>query len=285
MGSILVIGILLIKRFLRQRLSAKFHYYIWFLLLLRLLIPLSVESPISVLHLIPHSHQSNIFDAAKQNLSNSQTSNINNINNNADFKLEYSTNTSTSLGFNFETFALVWLIGVSGISLYIIAINILFWAKLKNYSECDRQDIIILFEQCKSRLKINFKVSIIYYGLLKSPMLSGIIHPKILISPELINSLSEEELKYVFMHGLAHIKRMDLIINTICILIQSVYWFNPIIWYSIYKMKQDCEISCDGTVLTVLSFEENKKYGHTIIKHDESDFRTVLDFWNYWFCE
>ena len=266
MASILIIGILLIKSILSQRLSAKFHYYIWFLLLLRLLIPLNLESPLSVLHIIPPSHQDNIFDAVKQNLSNSQISNINSININADFKLEYSNNNLTSLGFNFETLAFLWLIGVCGILLYIITINILLWAKLKNYSECDRQDIIILLEQCKSILKINLKVPIIYYKHLKSPMLSGIIYPKILISSEIVNRLSEEELKFVFMHELAHIKRRDLLVNVVCMLIQAVYWFNPIIWYSIYKMKQDCEISCDATVLTALSLEENKKYGYTIIK-------------------
>ncbi|WP_035301927.1 M56 family metallopeptidase [Clostridium sp. DL-VIII] len=159
----------------------------------------------------------------------------------------------------------MWLIGACGILLYII-INILLWAKLKNYSKCDKQDIIILLNQCKSRLKINSKVPIIYYKHLKSPMLSGIIHPKILISSELVDRLSEEELKFVFMHELVHIERSDLLVNFVYILIQAIYWFNPIIWYSIYKMKQDCEISCDATVLNALNLEKNKKYGHTIIK-------------------
>ncbi|WP_347472876.1 M56 family metallopeptidase [Clostridium sp. BL-8] len=266
MGSILAIGILLIKSILGQKLSAKFHYYIWFLLLLRLLIPLNIGSPLSILNLIPPSHQNNILDVAKQNSSNSQISNINSINNNAGFKLQYSNTNLTSLGFNFETLVFVWLIGACVILIYILVINILLWTKLKNYSKCDRNDIIILLEQCKSRLKINSKVPIIYYKSLKSPMLSGIIHPKILISSELVDRLSEEELKFVFMHELSHIKRRDLLVNVVCIMIQAIYWFNPIIWCSIYKMKQDCEISCDATVLTALNLEENKKYGHTIIK-------------------
>lgn len=90
-------------------------------------------------------------------------------------------------------------------------------------------------------------------------MLSVIIHPKILISSELVDRLSEEELKFVFMHELAHIKRRDFLINVVCILIQAIYWFNPIIWYSIYKMKQDCEISCDATVLTALNLEKKTR--------------------------
>jgi len=267
MGSILAIGILLVKSILRQKLSAKFHYYIWFLLVFRLLIPLSVESPLSLLNFIPKYQQSNILYIAEQNLSSIEISNTNSANTN--FNLEDSNDKSVykikEFGFNFETLALVWLIGTSGILLYIISINIILLLRLKKYPKCDEQDIIRILEQCKSRLKINFKVSIVYYGLLKSPMLYGVIQPKILISPEIINSLSEEEIKYVFMHELAHIKRRDLIVNVVGMLIQAVYWFNPIIWYSIYKMKQDCEISCDATVLTVLSSEENKKYGQTII--------------------
>lgn len=113
------------------------------------------------------------------------------------------------------------------------------------------------------RLNVIFKVTILYGKRLKSPMLFGVIHPKIIISQEIINRLSQEELKNIFLHELSHIKRRDLNVNIIGVLIQAVYWFNPIIWYSINKMKQDCEISCNATVLNVLSKEES---------YDENDF-------------
>jgi beta-lactamase regulating signal transducer with metallopeptidase domain len=72
---------------------------------------------------------------------------------------------------------------------------------------------------------------------LSSFLYLSIISPHLLISL-LVDRLSEEELKFVFMHELAHIKRKDLLVNVVCMLIQAVYWFNPMIWYSIYKMKQ-----------------------------------------------
>ena len=115
MGSILAIGILLVKSILSQKLSAKFHYYIWFLLVFRLLIPLSVESPLSLLNFIPKYQQGNILYIADQNSSSIQISNTNSANTN--FILEDSNKNSAykikEFGFNFKTLALVWLIGTS----------------------------------------------------------------------------------------------------------------------------------------------------------------------------
>ncbi len=266
--SILAIGILLIKGALRQKLSARFHYYIWFLLILRLLIPFSVESPLSLMNLIPqYIQQVDNNYISDPNSSSIQTSNITKLNRNDTYSNNHRNSifTSKELRFNLNTIALIWLIGIAGIMIYIMFVNILLLLNLKKYPLCDRKDIILILEECKSRLNVNFKVTVLYDEHFKSPMLCGFIHPKIIISPEIINRLSQEELKYVFLHELSHIKRRDLIINVIGMLIQTVYWFNPIIWYSIYKMKQDCEISCDATVLKVLSPEENKKYGLTII--------------------
>ena len=51
LGSILAIGLLLIKFLFRQKLSANWHYYIWFVPILRLVIPFTPASPFSVLNL------------------------------------------------------------------------------------------------------------------------------------------------------------------------------------------------------------------------------------------
>lgn len=47
--------------------------------------------------------------------------------------------------------------------------------------------------------------------------------------------------------------------------IQVVYWFNPIIWYALKRMKQDCEMACHATALATLQPEDHKSYGQTII--------------------
>ncbi|WP_313770617.1 M56 family metallopeptidase [Bacillus sp. S/N-304-OC-R1] len=44
-----------------------------------------------------------------------------------------------------------------------------------------------------------------------------------------------------------------------------MYWFNPLIWYSLNQIKQDCEVACDSSVISTLKTEEVKKYVVTII--------------------
>ena len=270
MGGVLALGILLIKAVFRQKLNVKFQYYVWFVLLLRLLIPYTPQSPLSVFNLIPQYQQKfDISYLAEQNPSNVTVSNQNNNithNDTATGENAQSPVPKTKgFEFNYDTAALIWLIGVLGILLYILSINLLQFLKLRKNSLCKRQDIIEILEQCKLRLKVSSDVCVIYDTHIKSPALYGLKRPKILISQEIIDRLSPEELKYVFLHELSHLKRKDLLVNIVGMVIQAVYWFNPLIWFSIYKMKQDCEMACDATALSALNPEENKKYGQTII--------------------
>ena len=47
--------------------------------------------------------------------------------------------------------------------------------------------------------------------------------------------------------------------------LQALYWFNPVFWYSFYRMRVDCEVACDAYVLSRLQPTEYKSYGETII--------------------
>ncbi|MHC0039544.1 DUF4309 domain-containing protein [Pseudoneobacillus sp. C159] len=87
----------------------------------------------------------------------------------------------------------------------------------------------------------------------------------IIIPEELIDKLTLEEFRFVLSHELTHIKNKDLVVNNLLMIIKAIYWFNPLIWYSLNQVKQDCEVACDASVISTLKTEEVKKYGQTII--------------------
>ena len=120
-------------------------------------------------------------------------------------------------------------------------------------------------QECRSNLKVRSEVAVVYDDSLKSPALFGLFHPKIIISPEIVKRLSSEELRYIFLHELSHLKRGDLLVNGLVLAIQVIYWFNPLVWLALFQMKKDCEIACDATALAALKPEEHQKYGQTII--------------------
>ena len=84
------------------------------------------------------------------------------------------------------------------------------------------------------------------------------------------NFLNKNELEFIILHELAHVKRLDIIVSCISGVLQIIHWFNPIIWYSFYKMSNDKELACDALALSHVNCENYINYGKTIIKLLES---------------
>lgn len=266
MGSIFALVILLIKAIFRKKLSGKFHYYIWFLPVLKLTIPLNLQPQLNTFKFINNNSQKyDISSVVNQNLPS-----ITNLNTNKAYevpapKYNYAKPITVHNTFNFKTASLIWFIGMLLIISYIIFVNIMLLINIRRNSICNRHDVNDILKETKLKLGINSKIPIICSNTIKSPAVYGIIHPKILISQHVIDRLSLQELKFIFLHELIHIKRKDLIINVVIMLLQVIYWFNPLILYALYEFKQDCELACDATALSVLDFSEIRKYGETII--------------------
>ncbi|MFJ5715973.1 M56 family metallopeptidase [Neobacillus sp. NPDC093127] len=268
MGSILALGILVIKAIFRQRLSAKFHYYIWILLVLRLILPIDIQSHISFLNFIPiEQKELDPHFIAEQYVPNIVPNSTITTGNGPSIEDNNALADTGIIGaiFTYDIAAMLWIIGVSSILLYILCVNIMMMVKLKKCSVCEKEDLIGILEAGKSKLKINSKIKIIYSNYSKSPAVYGMIRPKILIPEELIDKLTPEEFRFVLSHELNHIKNKDLVVNTLLMIVKAIYWFNPLIWYSLNQVKQDCEVACDASVINTLKTEEVKKYGQTII--------------------
>lgn len=291
-ASILVILILLIKRIFKKTMSPKWHYYIWILLLIRLLIPFSPESSFSIYTLvyttaekinIPVNEignpiqnitlgggtadgitdQSQAAGVKAGNTGNAGTSNVadtgsKDVNGKADVP-----NYNTAIA----VMAFVWLFVVLMLALYIIYINIIFAVRVqKSYIRLKDDRINGILRTCMNRMKIKQPIILFTTKRLRTPSLYVILKPKILVSKAYLDHLSDAEIEYIFLHELSHFKRKDILVNWILALLQIVYFFNPLIWYAFSKIHEDCEISCDAAALRYIKEEEYQSYGNTIIK-------------------
>jgi bla regulator protein BlaR1 len=277
MGSIVAVILIMLKTILKDKLSASWHYGIWFLLIIRLTLPYAPQSHFSVFNLFPHTAQNieiSQFDEISQNVTENHEINISaqestfiqDKNNKIDtpvMKDEPAKRQSVSS--YLDIISLVWIVGAGIMLLYISVLNIVFYLGIKKYFRClDRNNLEIL-EECKSLLKVKKNIPLIYYPGNKPPFLLGIFRPKLIIPANLFDKLSVQKKRYIFLHEIAHFKRKDILVNSIMLIIKSIHWFNPIIWYACYKMQEDCEIACDASVLSYIEPEEYKKYGETAI--------------------
>lgn len=96
----------------------------------------------------------------------------------------------------------------------------------------------------------------------ESPFVFGFFRPRIYLP----FGLGEETEKYVISHEHAHIKRKDHFIKPLGFLILSVYWFNPLVWVSYILLCRDIEYACDEKVINGLAPEARKKYALALLE-------------------
>ena len=51
------------------------------------------------------------------------------------------------------------------------------------------------------------------------------------------------------MHELSHIKRHDVVFQLIARLACALYWFHPLVWYALHRLRVERELACDDSVL------------------------------------
>ena len=50
------------------------------------------------------------------------------------------------------------------------------------------------------------------------------------------------------------------------LILESLRWFNPFVWFAFHRMRIDRKLACDALALTHEGEKENRPYGQTIIK-------------------
>ena len=121
-----------------------------------------------------------------------------------------------------------------------------------------------LLVETTKRLKLGRLPAIVFSKEAKAPAVYGIFRPVLLLPASYLDSLSREDAEHVLLHELAHLKRGDLWLHGLCLLIQIVYWFNPLLIWTRRQMKHVREICCDLTIANILK-EKTMKYRETLL--------------------
>jgi Tol biopolymer transport system component len=82
----------------------------------------------------------------------------------------------------------------------------------------------------------------------------------------MLDNATTEEMRYVFLHELAHLKRHDIYLGWLTSLLQVLHWLNPLVWFAFYRMRADRELACDALVLTRTGQDKSQEYGGAIVE-------------------
>ena len=127
-------------------------------------------------------------------------------------------------------------------------------------------------DDCRSRLGLRDRVVLKVSPNASSPAVCGLMHPVILIPRSLAPRLDRRDLQAVLLHELAHIKRGDLWINLAQTLLQIVYFYNPLLWLANAMIRRVREQAVDETVLVAMG-ESARDYPETLVNLAKLAFR------------
>ncbi|MBL4699850.1 MAG: M56 family metallopeptidase [Phycisphaeraceae bacterium] len=121
-----------------------------------------------------------------------------------------------------------------------------------------------LLESCLHQLEIHQKVLLLQSSKRAMPMTWGWWRPKLLIPSEADHWPLAKQ-RAVLLHELAHIKRRDCLLGSLCYLACSVHWFNPLAWWALFRLRNLREQACDNMVLAALDQDKASDYAQHLL--------------------
>ena len=264
-GSILALILFALKPLVHNRLPKSTQYYLWLVVIIALLVPVSriitlaegQAAPIPATAIINETltrfvitqeEQARLHSAAYHSISGTPHS----------VEAYLPQGRQSPIAVFFTYFVLVYPIGVLGLGLYYV-VNYMFFVGMlrrRNKPAGDYQ-VKLLRQMCAGRgprLYVN--------PLAATPMLLGVFRPAIIL-PE--REYAPQQLFAILSHELLHLRRKDTFVKWLALIASALHWFNPVMWLMRREIDRACELSCDEAVIRGLNTEGRRNYGNTLI--------------------
>jgi beta-lactamase regulating signal transducer with metallopeptidase domain len=87
---------------------------------------------------------------------------------------------------------------------------------------------------------------------LATPAVSGLLRPILLVPREALLRPPTRRDRHALLHELAHVARRDLWLDEACELLRALFWFHPLVWLAVARVRALGEVACDATVARAL---------------------------------
>ena len=116
-------------------------------------------------------------------------------------------------------------------------------------------------------------VRCVHCAWLDAPAVIGWLRPVIYLPLAAMSGLTPEQLRAVIAHELAHVKRLDALVNGVQIAAETLLFYHPAVWWLGRRIREERENCCDDVAVAVtgdavgyahalVSLEESRTHGH-----------------------
>ena len=255
--------LLLFKRLFRDKLSARWHYLVWLVLLVRAVLPANVRLfstgfAVNTLWLSGMKR----LRAAVELGRNSLLSTPFDMSGGEVSLLKQAPFSAWSVT---DKLFVVYLAGVAAVLLY----DGILYARLRREIGRGRAASVSLQEKIRrtaEKYDLPEQKAVRVCTGIETPFLCGIFRPILVIPAHMAETIDEK----VLLHEMLHRKHHDVLVNFLLHLLQALNWFHPFVYWLCSIIRNDSEALCDQRALERLQGEEKREYGLLLLEMADS---------------
>ncbi|MGB8167856.1 MAG: M56 family metallopeptidase [Chthoniobacteraceae bacterium] len=94
----------------------------------------------------------------------------------------------------------------------------------------------------------------------------GWLRPELLIPADLSERFTVSQIRGMFLHEMAHVRRRDVLWTWLALGLCALHWFNPLAWLALRRFHADRELACDAAALRALEPAARRDYGEALLR-------------------
>jgi beta-lactamase regulating signal transducer with metallopeptidase domain len=249
-AAIILLPLCCFRKFFERKTTAGLRRVLWFVLILRLLIPLHLPLPNPPAQIT--LNDPGIFAYSVYSVRSLSQSVL------------YRRDEAKIVPVTLVSFAgSVWIAGVAAFTIYQFYCYSMMRRRLLRWSTpVTREEIWRIAYRAARDVGLRHSPYIVICRTAGTPLVTGLIQPIVILPDEDYN---DSELYDILLHEMTHAKRGDVWYKMLLVAAKTVYWFNPLVYWMTREAVQDVELSCDDRVLHGRDRSGRSAYGTTIV--------------------
>lgn len=258
-GAILILAITVIRAAAINKLPKKTFLLLWGLALIRLLIPFSIPSAVSVYSLVDQNTYADTFEGTPIEdmlpiVPETQMGPT------EEMQQTHLLQPSAKSVPPVSAWFVIWCVGMTLCAVFFMTIYLRLLSKFQTSIPVDNSYITQWLKEHKLRRPISIKQA----DGIDTPLTYGLFRPVILM-PQGTDWGDTKKLQYILLHEYVHICRCDTLIKLIAIAALCIHWFNPLVWVMYLLLNRDLELSCDENVVRRFGIESKSTYACILV--------------------
>lgn len=290
MASIMIGIILIIRRVFSNKMSPAVMLLLWGMVLLRLILPFTISSPVQLASIFPqqtHSTNANNESISRGDLMSDanpvSNNNLNLIDTNTNPRSEQETPQTPAEATNVEPtvvtlgdllktipwwniLAAAWMAGIATTLLLSIWKGAQFKRKLRFCNPVADKKVLNSIQVRKKETGVKKAVEVLECNFVHAPAVFGYFKPYILIPSRFLEEMDRDSLNAILLHEIYHIRCHDILTNYIWLAAKALHWFNPLVWFAYKWFEDDVELRRDQKAAHVLEVDGSFVYSKSLLE-------------------